>query len=718
MDGGEDAMHGDFTMPGEAGYENLTVRLAKRWGADGIRDCEGTQLSDELMRSGKVVYSTLCIIREHTSFAKEHPFYQQQIFLESERLLATDPSLRIPLLALYFSKQFSINEESVAYWQVFDRTTGELVVPSSWKYESETKSVVVENTRQWHQYSVNFLAYRIWEEINLYNHVTNHWDTEPLRQLDPRYPEVQEYLVAWLRRWCEAHLQTDVVRFTSLFYNFVWIWGSDERNPFVFTDWASYDSTVSPLALEQFAQEYGYTLWGEDFINQGYRNPNHIVWNQKMVDYLWFTNRFVCSFAKVLVDTVHEYGKKAFVFYDDSWVGMEPQSPAFQSIGFDGIIKCVFSGFEARLCSAVPGNLVHELRLHPYLFPVGLGGGPTFKEGGNPALDARRYWVQIRRALLRSPVDRIGLGGYLHLTQDFPEFVDTIADIADQFRKIKQLHRNGSVYTAPITIGILTSWGKLRSWTCGGHYHEHPDLDLVNILESLAGLPYTVVFLDFDEVKPQNLANLDVLINAGFAASSWSGGAHWKDDTVVELLTRWVHEGGVFLGVNEPSVVDGYADTMRMAPVLGVDVDDGRRLCHGLWRVEEVPSVQFRAFHINKKDGVHLLDGEAKVLQAQDGFPVVTEHTVGKGKGLYLSGYRYSAQNTSALRALIEHATGKKALFATDNPWVDSAYFPALKTLVLVNGSAETQHVIVQTDGRSVERKVEGYEYMNLVLNY
>lgn len=32
----------DFTLPGEAGYEKLTLELAKKWGADVIRDSDGT----------------------------------------------------------------------------------------------------------------------------------------------------------------------------------------------------------------------------------------------------------------------------------------------------------------------------------------------------------------------------------------------------------------------------------------------------------------------------------------------------------------------------------------------------------------------------------------------------------------------------------------------------------------------------------------------------
>ena len=47
---------GSFTLPGEAGYEDLTLRLARTWGADTIRDSDGTQLSDEIAASGYNIY--------------------------------------------------------------------------------------------------------------------------------------------------------------------------------------------------------------------------------------------------------------------------------------------------------------------------------------------------------------------------------------------------------------------------------------------------------------------------------------------------------------------------------------------------------------------------------------------------------------------------------------------------------------------------------------
>ena len=64
-----------------------------------------------------------------------------------------------------------------------------------------------------------------------------------------------------------------------------------------------------------------------------------------------FINGFVVGFGRKCIDLVHESGKVAYMFYDDHWVGTEPYGERFKKIGFDGLIKCVFNAFEARLCS-------------------------------------------------------------------------------------------------------------------------------------------------------------------------------------------------------------------------------------------------------------------------------------------------------------------------------------------------------------------------------
>lgn len=62
---------GGFTLPGESGYEKLTLEMAEKWGADVIRDSDGTELSPEIINAGYGIYSTICIIRDHNEWAKQ-----------------------------------------------------------------------------------------------------------------------------------------------------------------------------------------------------------------------------------------------------------------------------------------------------------------------------------------------------------------------------------------------------------------------------------------------------------------------------------------------------------------------------------------------------------------------------------------------------------------------------------------------------------------------
>lgn len=707
------AQKGGFTLPGESGYEKLTLKMAEKWGADVIRDSDGTVLSDEILNAGYGIYSTICIIRDHNEWAKKNMDKLQQTFLMTQPIVADCDTLTVELMKDFFAEQFSINEteNSLKYWQVYDRTTDTLVGREHWSYADG--KVTIKEITPWHKYTVSFMAYRIWEEISMYNHTTNNWTKEHLMQIDPRHEATREYMLAWMRNWCETHPDTTVVRFTSMFYNFVWIWGSSERNRNLFSDWGSYDFTVSPLALDEFAKKYGYSLTAEDFINQGKLHVTHMVGTRQKADWMAFVNDFVIWFGKQLVDIVHEYGKKAYVFYDDSWVGIEPYNGRFKEFGFDGLIKCVFSGYEARLCSGVDAP-THELRLHPYLFPVGLGGAPTFMEGGNPTLDAKKYWNSVRRALLRQPVDRIGLGGYLHLVEPFPDFCDYIEKVSDEFRTVKSFHAQGAPLSIKTKVAVLHSWGKLRSWTLSGHFHETYMNDLIHINESLSGLPVDVSFISFEDVRAGVLKNYDVVINAGYAGSAWSGGDNWKDEEVVSKLTEWVYKGGTFIGVDEPSAVAGYDTYFRMAHVLGIDEDTGARICHGRWQyeVQPVDGLMPEGSGIRGRSGLYLTDGNARVVAEADGAPAMTINDFGKGKGIYMSHYNISLENTRMLFNIILLAGGEAldGEYITDNPYTECAYYPASRMLVIINNSGETQTASVKTETGVKSATLEAYD--------
>jgi beta-D-galactosyl-(1->4)-L-rhamnose phosphorylase len=459
-------------------------------------------------------------------------------------------------------------------------------------------------------------------------------------------------------------------------------------------------------------------MTAEDFVNGGKYRVSHVTCEQRKLDWMSFINDFVIDFGKKLIDIVHQYGKKAYVFYDDSWVGLEPYNDRFNEFGFDGLIKCVFSGYEARLCSGVKVD-THEIRLHPYLFPVGLGGQPTFAEGGDPTLDAKKYWINIRRALLREPIDRIGLGGYLHLVERFPDFCDYIEKIADEFRLIKELHGNGKPYQIKTKVAVLHSWGKLRSWTLSGHFHETYMHDLIHVNEALSGLPVEVQFIDFEDIRNGKLKDIDVVINAGYAGSSWSGGKCWHDHQCVDILTKWVYEGGTFIGINEPSAVEGYDTFFRMAHILGVDADTGSRVSHGRWKynVTDAHVLLPEGVSIKQKSNVYLTDGSAAVLSESNGMPTLTSNMFGKGKGIYLSSFELSQENTRLLLNIIRFAGNElnETKYITDNLYTECAYYPKSKILVVINNSDKKQTTMVDTEFGIQTVELEAFD--TVVLN-
>ena len=704
---------GCFTLPGETGYEKLTLDLASRWGADVIRDSDGTSLSEELLESGYKIYSTICIIRDHNEWISKNKDTRQQSFLCTFAKIASGNSLKISLMEDFFDGQFEVDNDKQAleYMQVHDRTTGCLV--KDWEYLPAEKAVIVK-TEPFHQYTVNFLAWRIWEEISMYNHTTNNWTKERLMQLDPYHPKAMEYLKEWLYTWCKEHPHTDVVRFTSLFYNFAWIWGSDPKNRNIFTDWGSYDFTVSIPALKDFEKEYGYSLCAEDFTNGGRYHSSHSVPDSKKRDWMTFIGSFVRNAGKELIDIVKSYGKEAYVFYDDSWVGIEPYNGHFTEYEFDGLIKCVFSGFEVRLCSNadVP---THEIRLHPYLFPVGLGGAPTFSPGGAPEKDAMNYWKNIRRALLRTKIERIGLGGYLHYVEEYPKFAEAIDTITDQFHGISDLHKICNPDTFKPKIAVLTAWGSLRTWTLSGHFHETDKHVLIHLLESLSGMAFDVNFISFEDINRSKLSEYDIVINAGEGDSAWSGGEHWDNPEIVTTITEWVYGGGVFLGVKEPSAFKSGTTLFKLSHILGVDYDTGERCCHGRWQGSplDIPGLIPEGVSIKSNEQLYLTSRAPMCAYNEEGHISVVLNHCGKGMGIFLSDFSFSAETTRLLQNLLLYAAGntfENADGITDNINTEISIFKDAGKAILINNSLFSQNVKFRYSGKLIEETLTALE--------
>ena len=147
-------------------------------------------------------------------------------------------------------------------------------------------------------------------------------------------------------------------------------------------------------------------------------------------DFQAFQRREVAGLMKEMTDIVHAYGKEAMMFLGDHWIGCEPFMPEFRKSGVDAIVGSVGNGSTLRLISDIPGIKYTEGRFLPYFFP------DTFHEGGDPVREAKENWVTARRAILRKPIDRIGYGGYLKLACEFPEFLDYVESVCNEFREL------------------------------------------------------------------------------------------------------------------------------------------------------------------------------------------------------------------------------------------------------------------------------------------
>ena len=422
---------GRVTIPTDTDVVPETIELLNKWGADAIRDCDGTDYPEELKCVQAKVYKTYYTTRKDNEWAKAHPEEVQQCYIMTPFYTATEKNLRIPLLKGIATDLMKVNDydDKARWWEVIDRSTGLVVSTEDWSYEKETGEVIITNCNLFHNYTVSFLAYLIWDPVHMYNAVTNDWkDVEHQITFDVRQPRTREYSMGRLRKFIEEHPYVDVIRYTTFFHQFTLIFDEMMREKYV--DWYGYSASVSPYILEQFEKEVGYKFRPEFIIDQGYYNNQYRIPSKEFKDFQAFQRREVAKLAKEMVDITHEYGKEAMMFLGDHWIGTEPFMEEFKTIGLDAVVGSVGNGSTLRLISDIPGVKYTEGRFLPYFFP------DTFYEGGDPVKEAKVNWVTARRAILRKPIDRIGYGGYLKLAYQFPEFIDYVESVCNEFREL------------------------------------------------------------------------------------------------------------------------------------------------------------------------------------------------------------------------------------------------------------------------------------------
>ncbi|WP_440898090.1 1,3-beta-galactosyl-N-acetylhexosamine phosphorylase [Amphibacillus sp. Q70] len=715
---------GRVTLPAEEGMDKEIIDVVDRWGADAVRDSDGTKVSDALKIRADKVYSKYFFTRGDQEFAKANSDELQHMYIMSKPVTATTDTVEIPIMDGYFDQQLipDTDHDPKKWWEVINRTTGEVVPTEQWRYSESSQIVQVNQAKQWHRYTVNVLTYQLWDPVHMYNHITNNWDTEHQMPYDPRYPKTRSYIIERLKKWLDEHPDTDVVRITTFFYNFTLIFNDARKEKYV--DWFGYGATVSPLAIEQFEQEKGYQLRSEDFVDQGYYNSPFRMPSQAFLDWMDFQTKFVSELAKECVDIIHNYGKEAMMFLGDHWAGTEPYGKYFKNIGLDAIVGSVGDGVTLRMISDVPHVKYTEGRFLPYFFP------DTFNDQNDPIEEANQNWLQARRAILRKPIQRMGYGGYISLALKFPTFIDRVEEITNEFRELHHHIKGTSAYVAPFKVAILNSWGKQRTWMS---HHVHHAIwykqcySYYGILEALSGLPFEVEFISFEDIKNDGISDdIGVIINAGDAGTSWSGDYYWKDEVVTSAIRSFVYRGGGFIGVGEPTAYEYQGSFFQLSDLLGVQKEVGYSLSMDKYNdtlVDQHFILEDQTGPIDYGESVryvYQVDDHSDILSLEDDDVKIATNQFGKGRSVYLAGLPYSPENTRLLqRALYWAASQENRLtdWYTTNIYTECAAYVEAGYYVVINNSYERQTTTVyKPDGTTIELTLEsmGYKWFEI----
>lgn len=708
---------GRLTIPTDVDIIPQTLEMLDKWGADAIRDADGTNFPEELKDVDAKIYSTYYTTRKDNDWAKANPDEVQQCYLMTAFVPATASDVRISLMKGISPELMKTNmrDDIKRWWEVIDRTTGEVVPTDCWDYEEASDEVVIHSATLFHEYTVSFLAYLIWDPVHMYNAVVNNWtNVDHQITFDVRQPKTRAFTMKRLQQFIDEHPWVDVLRFTTFFHQFTLVFDELRREKYV--DWYGYSASVSPYILKQFEEEVGYPFRAEYIIDQGYHNNQYRIPSPEYRDFMAFQRREVAKLAKEMVDITHAAGKEAMMFLGDHWIGTEPYMEEFASIGLDAVVGSVGNGCTLRLISDIPGVKYTEGRFLPYFFP------DTFHEGGAPVKEAKENWVTARRAILRKPVDRIGYGGYMKLALEFPDFVDYIESVADEFRELYDNVTGTTPYCAKV-VGVLNCWGKMRSW--GTHMVHHAlyqkqNYSYAGVIEALSGAPFDVRFISFEDIlaNPAILDEMDVLVNVGDMDTAHSGGDYWANPIILESIRGFIMNGGGFVGVGEPSAYQFQGHTFQLTQALGVEQERGFTLGYDKYNWEEKSHfiTEDASTEINfgeGKNNIYAIEG-ATVLKQEDKAVQLAANDYGKGHGVYISGLPYSAENNRLLyRAILWSCGAQDEL----HQWYSTNYNVEVHAYVkngkycVVNNTYEPQNTTVyRGDGTSFDVAMDANE--------
>ena len=220
-------------------------------------------------------------------------------------------------------------------------------------------------------------------------------------------------------------------------------------------------------------------------------------------------------------------------------------------------------------------------------------------------------------------------------------------------------------------------------------------------------MPIDVEFINFDDLKKGLDPSIRVIINAGDRDTSWSGGEHWKDPETVCAIRRFVHEGGGFIGVGEPSACQHQGAFFQLRDVLGVDEEVGFTMS-----TDKYNTCIPEHFITEEQDGpIDFGEGKNRIyawgsnyqILAKDGeYTELAVNAYGKGRAAYFAGLPYSPANCRLLLRTLYWVCSKEGLlkqYYVSNPETEIAVYEKNGIAAVINNSEQFQTTVLTIHG-------------------
>ena len=294
--------------------------------------------------------------------------------------------------------------------------------------------------------------------------------------------------------------------------------------------------------------------------------------------------------------------------------------------------------------------------------------------------------------------------------------------VCNEFRELYDNIKGTTPYCVK-TVAVLNCWGKMRAWGCHMVHHalyQKQNYSYAGVIEALSGAPFDVRFLSFADIRqnPHVLDDIDVIINVGDGDTAHTGGAEWEDPVISSAVRQFVHNGGGFIGVGEPSGHQYQGRYLQLASVLGVEKETGLTLNYDKYNWESHPDhfiladVQGSMDFGEGKKNIYALEN-TQILVQRDKEVQMAVNAYGAGRSVYISGLPYSFENSRVLyRSILwsAHAEAELQKWFSENFRVEVHAYVANGKYCVVNNTYEPQDTVVYTDSGSFPLHLEANE--------